>query len=267
MNHPPETLLTLFPSRDPYENLVREELLFETFQPVRQHLLLYINSPCVVVGKNQNPWRECKVGKLREDGLPLVRRISGGGTVWHDVGNLNFSLLTSPENYSKERVQGLLGGVLDTLGIPWSANSHGDFFFQEKKFSGHAYAVKKDRILHHGTLLVSADLVRLKGYLGGLGNIEGPGVPSRPSPVVNLSQARPGLTVEEVVEAFRLNFPQDYAPQESGDYPTRLALRKDQEWILGQTPDFTWKGPSGDVRVTAGRDPQGQWFSPDLGNT
>lgn len=264
---PPEItprLLPLFPGTDPYVNLTREEILFETFDPLQPLLLLYVNKDCIVVGKNQNPWRECRVSRMEKDSIPLVRRISGGGTVWHDEGNLNFSLLTGTQAYSKEVVQSYLGRVLDQLGLPWSCNSHGDFFLEGKKFSGHAYAVKKDRVLHHGTLLVQADLKRLKTYLGGLEGIKGPGVASRPSPVVNLGDVSSGLTLENVVEAFRECFEALKDVPASEELAERLELRRSREWILGQTPDFTWEGPQGPVEVKAGRDPGGRWFLPEV---
>ncbi len=258
-------LLPFFSSQDPFENLSREELIFETFDPAQALLLLYINTASVVIGKNQNPWREARLGILEQDGIPMVRRITGGGTVWHDEGNLNFSLLCSPQAYSKTEVQELLGRVMNHLGVPWTCNSHGDFFARERKFSGHAYAVKKDRILHHGTLLVQADLLRLKKYLGGLQGISGPGVPSRPSPVINLSEVVPGLTVGRVIQGFGECF--DPIPElfiDSKALDQRRQERSSREWTLGMTPDFTWEGPLGPERVVSGRGGDGEWFNPPI---
>src|SRR5579864_550416 len=93
-----------FAGTDPWLNLAREELLLDTMPAGESALVLYVNAPCVVLGRHQNPLREAKLDELNRRGVPLVRRPTGGGTVWHDEGNLNWSLLLPKDGYDRSTV-------------------------------------------------------------------------------------------------------------------------------------------------------------------
>jgi lipoate-protein ligase A len=126
--------------------------------------------------------------RLRARGLEFYRRISGGGCVYHDLGNFNFSFMMPLEAYDKASVGNWVLSVLQDLKINGTQNDRGDLLFQGKKFSGNAYRMSRGRVLHHGTLLIEADLEGIHGLLGPMkGNFTSKGVASVPSEVVNLS--------------------------------------------------------------------------------
>ena len=83
--------VTILTSTDPWTNLATERFLFERLGAGDHRLVLWRNDPCVVIGRHQNPWQECDLARMAADGIPLVRRTSGGGTVYHDPGNINFT--------------------------------------------------------------------------------------------------------------------------------------------------------------------------------
>ncbi len=176
-------------STDVYRNLAVEEWLLEN-APHLPVLLLYINSPCVVIGKNQNPWRECRLSLMEKDKVPLARRISGGGAVYHDEGNLNVSVIVPRTQYREEKQYELIFETLETFGIQASKLRKNSLAVNGKKFSGQAFCFRSDRVLHHGTLLVNSDLQRLGRYLGSeITGIETKAVASIPAEVMNLADA------------------------------------------------------------------------------
>lgn len=246
--------LFLFPGRDPLINLALEELLYETWSG-GETLSLYVNRPCVVMGRHQNPWVETRPEDLRREGIPLLRRISGGGTVWHDEGNLNFSFIGARASYDRTRVDAWVRGALAEFGIMFDISDKGDYLYRGSKFSGNAFAFRSDRVLHHGTLLVSADLDRLRAYLGGLEVVRSLGVRSRPASVVNLQSICPKLSVDALVGAMaRAAGSEPTEPPEFPDLEGRCRERSSWEWVYGQTPRFTVRTKEGrPVEVIGGR--------------
>src|SRR6185369_6114963 len=119
-------------SSSPWLNLAREETLLDTLPPESSALVLYVNSPCVVLGRHQNPLREAKLAELDRRGVPLVRRPSGGGTVWHDEGNLNWSLLLPKDGYDRAAVTAAVAAALAPLGLDLQTGEKGDLFLGEK---------------------------------------------------------------------------------------------------------------------------------------
>lgn len=215
-----------------------EEVLFENLQPVQEIFLLYVNKPCVVIGRHQNPWKETKPMKLARQGIPLLRRISGGGTVWHDLGNINFSWLGPKQAYDRSKVDRWIASALADFGIRFDISSKGDYLYKGAKFSGNAFAFHSDRVLHHGTLLVSAQIQSLEDFMGGIPVVQSLGVPSRPAVVMNLNELDPRLDVPSLIEVLikKTELTPSALPSLRDD--ERLRLRADKEWILGQTPRF-----------------------------
>jgi len=189
-------LIVTTENRDIYHNLALEEWLLDHADGRAPVLFLFVNSPCVVIGKNQNPWRECRLSLMEKESVPLARRVSGGGAVYHDEGNLNIGVIVPRTEYREEKQYELVFQTLEKFGIKASKVRKNTLAAGGKKFSGQAFCFRRQHVLHHGTLLVSSDLKRLGRYLGPeLDGIETKAVASVPSEVMNLSEAAPGLTV------------------------------------------------------------------------
>ncbi len=151
---------------DPYYNLAVEEFLFRhTKEDV---FMLWQNASTVVIGKNQNAYAEIDLPRAAKSGIRISRRITGGGAVYHDLGNLNFSFITSEENAKSldyaHFCQPILG-ALATLGLRGSLNGRNDLEIDGRKFSGNAQYTADGRILHHGTILFDTDLSVMSSVL------------------------------------------------------------------------------------------------------
>ena len=192
---------------DPYENLALEAYLLERVPPGECILYLWQNQRTVVIGRNQHASNECRIQALEADGGHLVRRLSGGGAVYHDLGNLNFTFLTVRRDYDVARQTETILQAVRALGIPAEKNGRNDLTAAGGKFSGHAYYQTGEQCYHHGTLMVSVDLSPLAAYLQVSPlKLEAKGVKSVRARVVNLTQFRPELTIAQLrqalVEAF-----------------------------------------------------------------
>ncbi|KAI9220016.1 hypothetical protein BC828DRAFT_348723, partial [Blastocladiella britannica] len=193
---------------NPFLNLAIEEWLFRSTPASSHVLLLWRNKPCVVIGRNQNPWSECNVHALDADSVPWLRRKSGGGTVFHDMGNSIYSIIEPRADFHRRKNADLVSRALQNLDIPASVNERHDIVVDAKKVSGSAFKLTNHRAYHHGTMLINADLVSLRKYLKvSKPGMVSKGVPSVPSPVTNLGEY--SLTVdhsgfcESVVDQFR----------------------------------------------------------------
>ncbi len=239
---------------DPWHNLAVERSLFESLvQPQRpgarpdHALLVWRNSQCVVIGRHQNPWVECDLTRMAADAVPLVRRVSGGGAVYHDPGNTNFTFFGIDSTYNLDRQFGVVLAALESVGISAWRNNRNDLLIDDRKISGNAFRHTKGRSLHHGTLLVSADLDKLTAYLTSPDTIlSSKGIPSVRSKVINLTEVRADLTHTALVEALRVAYRAEFGPMEraaSGDdNREQIALYERElrswEWRFGKTATF-----------------------------
>ena len=192
---------------NPYLNLALEEYLLDNVKADECILYLWQNERTVVIGKNQNPWKECKVRELEEDGGYLVRRLSGGGAVFHDLGNLNFTFLVQKHNYDVDRQLEVIIKALKNLGIPAVKSGRNDITVDGRKFSGNAFYFDGNKCYHHGTLLVNVNMADLSRYLNvSREKLKSKGVDSVKSRVTNLIDHREDLTIDllrqKLVEAF-----------------------------------------------------------------
>lgn len=182
---------------DPHENLAIEYHLLSTTPKGQCTLYLWQNRNTVVIGKNQNAWAECRVALLEEEGGKLARRLSGGGAVFHDDGNLNFTFLCHDEDYDLDKQFSVIAEACRLAGIPVERSGRNDLLAQGRKFSGNAFYHSQGRSYHHGTILINADMDKLSRYLSPpKAKLEAKGVSSVRSRVVNLSALMPGLTCE-----------------------------------------------------------------------
>lgn len=186
----------------PYYNLALERSLFDFVDGDTVILYLWQNSHTIVIGKNQNAYAECKVDEFIKDGGTLARRPSGGGAVYHDLGNLNFSIICNESIAKEHTYQRIVKEALGYFGIVSEFNGRNDLTVDDKKFSGNAFYVKDDVLCQHGTILINSDFKELSKYLTpDISKLERNHVKSVESRVVNLSEISDKITVESMKEA------------------------------------------------------------------
>ena len=196
---------------DPYANLALELYLTETVPEGTCRLYLWQNRQTVVIGRNQNAVKECRSALLEEDGGYLARRLSGGGAVYHDSGNLNFTFCVNKEDYDLGRQQSVLLTACRLLGIDAEISGRNDLTVQGRKFSGNSFYSHKGKSFHNGTILIDVDQNALGKYLNpSKAKLVSKSVDSVRSRVINLKELVPDLTVEQTVEAMTEAFGQVY---------------------------------------------------------
>ena len=234
---------------DPYKNLALEEYLLHNVRKDECILYLWQNEKTVVIGRNQNPWKECQVKELVKDGGKLVRRLSGGGAVYHDLGNLNFTFLVTKENYNVAKQLDVIIGAVNSLGIPAEASGRNDITALGRKFSGNAFFNVKDQYYHHGTILVDVDINSLSKYLNvSRTKLRSKGVDSVKSRVTNLIDYRHGITIdilkEELIKAFGETYglePIEMEASKLAKYKIDLLRQKfsSWDWNFGKKIEFS----------------------------
>ena len=187
---------------NPHRNLAIEEYLTDTVPEDTLIVYLWQNRHTVVIGRNQNAWAECRTAELERDGGTLARRLSGGGAVYHDMGNLNFTFSLRTQDYDLRRQQGVIVEACRSLGIPAEISGRNDILTNGCKFSGNSFYSHNGCSFHNGTLLLSVDMANLGKYLTpSKVKLESKGVASVRSRVINLTELRPSLTVAEMADA------------------------------------------------------------------
>ncbi len=230
-------------SYDPHRNLAVEQHLLETVEEGCCILYLWQNRNTVVIGRNQNAWKECRTTELEKDGGHLARRLSGGGAVFHDLGNLNFTFLVPSADYDLNRQLTVVQEACRALGVETQRSGRNDILAGDRKFSGNAFYHNRGRSYHHGTLLVDVDMAALGRYLRpSQAKLKAKGVDSVRARVVNLRQLQPDITVEALRDQLALAFGCVYGlPVEpiSGDQLNRSAVdalwarNRSWEWLYG----------------------------------
>lgn len=248
---------------NPYRNLALEEYLTFGVRPGECILFLWQNRRTVVIGKNQNCWRECNVAKLEGDGGYLVRRLSGGGAVYHDLGNLNFTFCVRKEDYDVGRQLQVIQEAVRSLGMNADRTGRNDIAIDGRKFSGNAFYQSGDYCYHHGTILLDVDTAQMSEYLNvSKEKLKSNGVASVRSRVVNLKELRPDLTLDELAGSLFEAFGQVYgcppAPLEEDRLDWKEIGRKEEkfsswEWKYGRKLRFQYSGikkfPWGEVEL------------------
>ena len=235
-------------SLDPYLNLATEKILLDTVSDDCLILYLWQNKNTVVIGRNQNPWSECRCSLLESEGGKLARRLSGGGAVFHDVGNLNFTFICSTENYDLKKNLAVIKEACSYAGVNAEFSGRNDVLADGKKFSGNAFYNSQGKSYHHGTLLISANTEKMQRYLTPpKGKLESKGVKSTKSRVVNLSDLSPSLTCEKIAEymssAFEKIFDKKAAKDIIIDSEKQLELSKNYsswDYRYGTPMPFTY---------------------------
>lgn len=234
---------------NPHRNLAVEQYLLESVQPETCILYLWQNRRTVVIGRNQNALRECRTTQLEADGGFLARRLSGGGAVFHDLGNLNFTFLVHKEDYDLQRQLRVIVEACRAMGIPAECSGRNDVLSKGRKFSGNAFYEHHGRSYHHGTLLVDVDMGNMSRYLSpSTAKLQAKGVQSVRSRVVNLKELKPDLTIAEMARQMEDAFCRVYGleaerlDESSFDHGYIDALTERNgswEWLHGQNLQCT----------------------------
>lgn len=265
---------------NPHENLALEEVLLRRVPKDSCILYLWQNQRTVVIGKNQNAWKECRVRELEEEGGHLARRLSGGGAVFHDLGNLNFTFLLNTEDYDLSRQMEVILRAVNSLGIPAQKSGRNDVTVLDgRKFSGNAFYHHGGKSYHHGTLMLHVDKEMVSRYLNvSAAKLASKGVDSVKSRVVNLQELVPAITVdtmkqalvealEEVYQLPSAPFPQEWLDekeigelaQRNASFAWRLGREIPLDWQAEKR--FSWGSAELEFQVNAGRVVQAVLYS------
>lgn len=247
-----------------YTNLAIEDWFYQNHNfDHSQILLFYRNDPCVVIGRHQNPWTEANVPFLRNNGIFLARRNSGGGTVFHDQGNINLSFMTSKAEYNRSRNLTLIVNALtEALAVDVSVNKRDDIVIDgAKKVSGTAAKIARKSAYHHCTLLVNVDTTNLHKALNNPASqiIETNATKSIRSPVENLVNKCKYVDIDSIEEAiateFGVNEIVDIDPSEE-HYKGLDAIVEGYQswpWIYGKSPKFSLASGNHKLTVVNGQ--------------
>lgn len=238
----------------PYHNLATEAWLMESVPSSSVTLFLWQNERTVVVGRNQNCWAECRVNELEADGGYLVRRLSGGGSVYHDTQNLNFTFLANDEDYDVDRQLEVILVAMRKLGLNAEKTGRNDITIDNRKFSGNAFYQSKGKNYHHGTILVDVDTDAMAKYLmPSKAKLESKGVSSVKSRVVNIKQLVPELTIERLketmIEAFEEVYGLPSSPLSAADLNLERIAEREKTfaswaWKFGRNVPFSFESES-----------------------
>lgn len=234
-------------SFNPWFNLSLEEYLLDNVKGNEIILYLWQNERTVVIGRNQNAWKECAYQQLEEDGGKLARRLSGGGAVYHDLGNLNFTFIMNTEHYNLEKQHSVIIDALAKFNVKADFSGRNDMLIDGKKFSGHAYYTNNNKSYHHGTLMVNSDLEKLGYYLKpSEKKIKSKGIDSVRSRVTNISESNSKVTIENLKQSMDDSFCKIYSGEciyeiyEVKVNPLIALYDKysSWQWRFGQSPKF-----------------------------
>ena len=234
-------------SIDPFYNLAFEEYVFDRMTG-GDALLVWRNAPCVVVGCHQNICGEVRPALLRQMGVPVLRRSSGGGTVYHDLGNINYTLMLSGDGADYDRCLRPVIAALNDLGAPAQRGHGSDIAIDGRKISGSAQRISHGRLLHHGTLLFDADLDALNRITTRHKDrgVSSKATASAISTVTNIRDhlSKP-MTVESFAEALLDRMLPEGAPRLELDEAQRAEVERIRNekyaawaWTWGRNPAF-----------------------------
>jgi lipoate-protein ligase A len=256
-----KTLVIDTSETNPWRNLALEAFLLENTPAETCILYLWQNRHTVVIGRNQNARKECRVAELEADGGFLARRLSGGGAVYHDMGNLNFTFLIPAADYDVGLQTEVILRAVRSLGVDAQRSGRNDIETQGRKFSGNAFYKAGNNAYHHGTILVQVDPAAAQQYLSvSQDKIKAKGVDSVKSRIINLVECNPAITIEKMKAAMRRSFDETYQLK-AGDLtlenapeklmlPDAAAIGKNieahydvfssEDWRYGKDPPFEW---------------------------
>lgn len=232
---------------NPYYNIAVETYLMEQAKPEDDILFLWQNDKTVVCGRNQNPLKECDMDTLKRDGGHVARRYSGGGTVYHDLGNLNFTFISAYDETRIKKNTDWIISVLSQFNIDAIFSGRNDILANGKKVSGGAFYEENGMLCHHGTLLVHSNIRDLEKYLQpSILKLKSKGIDSIRSRVLNLQEINEDITTLSLTEALISTFDPDesihiaeeYLPPNLSPIAEKISHLADWKWIQGESPAF-----------------------------
>ncbi|RDY30666.1 lipoate--protein ligase [Lachnotalea glycerini] len=225
---------------NPYFNIAAEHQLFLDSEE-EIHLFLWQNEDCVIIGRNQNLYAECNLAYLKEKNIKAVRRFSGGGAVYQDRGNINFTFITKDQSANQVQFIKLIQSAMLKLGIDCELSGRNDLLYKNQKFSGHAYYTDSNNFMYHGTMLVRVNLEHLGKVLTPSPlKLHSKGIESVKNRVINLSDINAAITIEKVSQAFIEIFECEnieHINETNFEAPLKTLLASD-EWLYAQSPDY-----------------------------
>ncbi len=187
---------------DPHFNIAAEEYYIK--HAVEDMCMIWINNQSVIIGKHQNAYAEINYPYTRAHNIPVIRRISGGGAVYHDAGNVNFTFIKKTEKSNLvdfSRFTSVIIKFMQSIGVEVNVNKRNSLFVEDLKFSGHAEHVFHDKVLHHGTILFNTNLIALKHCLNPVGYYRGKAMASVHSEVGNIAPILPeNIDIQEFID-------------------------------------------------------------------
>ena len=238
---------------DPAFNLAAEEYIFEDLPKDRTYFMLWQNDNAIIIGKYQNTIFEINEKAVKENGIKVVRRLSGGGAVYHDLGNINFTFIADAADMDKINFSFFCEPIvrcLDGIGIKAEINGRNDITIDGRKFSGNSQYIKAGRVMHHGTIMFSSNLDMVNKVLTvDDGKLESKGIKSVRSRVTNISEyLNLPISIEQFKEILIREITKDLDSEEYIFNEKEIAeiekLKKDRydtwEWNYGRSPECTY---------------------------
>lgn len=250
-----DILIIFTNTNDPYRNLALEEYAFQSLSTSYAYiLLLWKNENSVIVGRNQNVRNECNIEMVMQYNTKLVRRKTGGGAVFHDLGNLNFSIITPKEDYNVQRSIRIIVRALSRVGANTIYSGRNDLIWKERKISGSAYLSNHHCGLHHGTILMNTDLKIMGDVLNVTSEkLEPKGISSVKQRVVNLSEYIQEVSEDDLRKSIVMEFIKEYGERKKVLFMSEeqieeiysnerleelIAEYSSEEWIWGENFNF-----------------------------
>ena len=239
------------PSTNPYYNMAFDEYCLESLPIDEPVFYLWQNRPAVIVGFNQEVNTEVNLDYLKENGIDLVRRVTGGGAVFHDLGNLNYTIVGRSEDLERDYPEyaSIMAKALQSLGVPATLSGRNDILVEGRKVSGFAKRVCKNRLMVHGTLMYNVDVDVLTKVLNPSNTkLQSKGIASVRSRVANLCEYLPNIpdiqTFNKQLEEILSHQYQDTEYQLSEEDLANIQLLTDKkfatwEWNYGRSPKAT----------------------------
>lgn len=233
---------------DPRINLAYEEFFLSNIDENEIILFFWQSENAVVIGRNQNPYQECNISLMEKDGVVMVRRLSGGGAVYHDLGNLNFAFIARNECYDLTRNYDIILRALSQLGITAERSGRNDLVYGNRKFSGNAFITEEHASLHHGTLLIDANVKKVMNYLTvNHKKLETKGFDSVTSRIINLNEINEIISIDSIIETVKNIISKDYIVEFYDKLPNTdvtseyITKYYSHEWNFGDFPAFDFK--------------------------